>query len=396
MDVRVRALIVDEGAEALELFRVFKGIGPFALVAVDHQLHLRLELLTQPEAVVDDHVLEVVEAAFQALAPDRGTLQLVGGADVEHQEAVDVTNQGRVIEVGGKQLGVARAHAAVTGHVEVPAFLGGDYAHVLALRLGAFTGASGDGELELVRRAQALVAVFDGQGHLYAVLYAITAPGTADTGLHRPGRFAIGVPGLKTRFNQLGPDVRQLMQLSAEQVDALAAGDLGVEVVFLRHHANRDQFVGGDLAPGDARHHRIGAVFLHVGHEGVVGVLQRHQRRVHDRLVPARGEDRAHRRFADVATGVATAMFGQQFFEGDHSLYPYQRIKLLTGIGEVFAQALVDTDAAGNQLMLEHLLEQAGATAAAGASLGLRLELAQVRTAAVDGRTNGALGDVMT
>ncbi|MCY1248745.1 hypothetical protein D9M72_622080 [compost metagenome] len=62
----------------------------------------------------------------------------------------------------------------------------------------------------------------------------------------------------------------------------------------------------------------------------------------------------------------------------------------------MFAQALVDTDAAGNQLMLEHLLEQAGATAAAGASLGLRLELAQVRTADVDGRTNGALGDVMT
>ncbi|MNV23983.1 hypothetical protein D3C71_1150250 [compost metagenome] len=93
---------------------------------------------------------------------------------------------------------------------------------------------------------------------------------------------------------------------------------------------------------------------------------------------------------------MATAVLGQQFFEGDHPFYPHQRIKLLTGVGEVFAQALVDTDATGNQLMLEDLLEQPGATAAAGASLGLRLELAQVRTAAVDGRTNGALGDVMT
>jgi hypothetical protein len=72
-----------------------------------------------------------------------------------------------------------------------------------------------------------------------------------------------------------------------------------------------------------------------------------------------------------VATGVTPAMFGQQFFEGDHPFHPNQRIQLLAGVGEVFAQALVDTDAPGGQLMLEHLLEQTGATAAAGTGLGL-------------------------
>ncbi|MNO44312.1 hypothetical protein D3C76_345510 [compost metagenome] len=203
------------------------------------------------------------------------------------------------------------------------------------------------------------------------------------------------MPGFKTGFNQLGPDVRQLMQLRAKQVDTLATGDFGVEVVFLRHHTNRDQFVGGDLTTGDAWHHRICAVFLHVGHEGVVGVLQRHQRRVHDRLVPARRQDRAHRRLAHVATGVATAMLGQQFFESDHPFYPHQRIKLLAGIGEVFAQALVDADTTGNQLMLENLLEQPGTTTATGAGLGLRLEQAEVGAATVDGRANGTLGDVV-
>ena len=88
-------------------------------------------------------------------------MQLVGGADVEHQKTVDVTDQGFIVQVGGEQLGMARAHTAVTGDVEVPALLGGDHAHVLALRLGAFAGATGHGELELVRRTQPLVAVLD-------------------------------------------------------------------------------------------------------------------------------------------------------------------------------------------------------------------------------------------
>src|SRR2546429_5058254 len=35
--------------------------------------------------------------------------------------------------VGGDQLGMARLHAAVAADVEVPALVGGDHAHVLAL-----------------------------------------------------------------------------------------------------------------------------------------------------------------------------------------------------------------------------------------------------------------------
>jgi hypothetical protein len=56
---------------------------------------------------------------------------------------------------------VARLHAAVAGDVEVPAALGGDDADVLALRLGALTRAAGHRELDLVRRAQALVAILE-------------------------------------------------------------------------------------------------------------------------------------------------------------------------------------------------------------------------------------------
>src|SRR5690606_21553056 len=237
-DVRVIAVVVDEGAEALELFRVLQGVGPFAFVAVHHQLHLAFQLVAQAQAVVEDHRLEVVQAALQALAPHRGALQLVRGADVEHEHAVDGADQGLVIQVGGEQLGVARTHAAVAADVQVPALLGGDHADVLALRLGALAGAAGDAELDLVRRAQALVAILQGQGHADAVLHAVAAPGAAHAGLHGAQALAVGVAGLETGLDQLGPDVRQLVQLGAEQVDALAAGDLGVEVVLPGHLAD--------------------------------------------------------------------------------------------------------------------------------------------------------------
>jgi hypothetical protein len=58
------------------------------------------------------------------------------------------------------------------------------------------------------------------------------------------------VAGFEAGLDQLAPDQRQLMQLGAEQVDALAAGDLGVEVVFLGHLADDDELVRGDLATG--------------------------------------------------------------------------------------------------------------------------------------------------
>jgi hypothetical protein len=145
---------------------------------------------------------------------------------------------------------VARLHAAVAAHVEVPALVGGDQADVLALRLGAFAGAAGDAELDLVRRAQALVAVFQRDREADAVAHAVAAPGRADAGLHGAQRLAVGVAGLEAGGDQLFPDRRQLVHARAEQVDPLAAGDLGVQAVFLGDHADRDQAVGVTSPPG--------------------------------------------------------------------------------------------------------------------------------------------------
>src|SRR5690606_31961369 len=141
---------------------------------------------------------------------------------------------------------MARTHAAIARHIQVPALFSGDHADVLALRLGAFAGAAGHRELDLVRRAQALVAVLQQQRHGDTVLHAIATPGAANAGFHRTQRLAVTVARLEARLDQLTPDIRQLMQLGTEQVDALAAGDLGVKVILLRYNAEDDQLVRRD------------------------------------------------------------------------------------------------------------------------------------------------------
>ncbi len=92
---------------------------------------------------------------------------------------------------------------------------------------------------------------------------------------------------------------------------------------------------------------------------------------------------------------MATTVLGQQFVETDDAFHPHQRIQLLAGVGEMFAQALVDADAAGSQLMLEHLLDQGRTTTTPGTGLGVTFELAQISAATVDGRADRALGDIV-
>lgn len=94
--------------------------------------HCRLELGPEAEDVVDHHGVQPVEAALEAVDPGGGALQAVGGADVVHEEPVEVAHQRLGVEVAGEQPGVDRGGAAVAADVEVPALLGGDHAEVLA------------------------------------------------------------------------------------------------------------------------------------------------------------------------------------------------------------------------------------------------------------------------
>ncbi len=114
-------------------------------------LHLAFEFGADVELVVEDHVLEVVHAAVEFVEPPRGAFQAVGGADVEHQEAVGVLDDLGFAQISGEQLRMLGFHPAVAADVEVVALVGGDDAEVLALRFGTFTRTAADRAFQLMR-----------------------------------------------------------------------------------------------------------------------------------------------------------------------------------------------------------------------------------------------------
>ena len=67
---------------------------PLAFVAADRRAACRPRApRAMPSGSSQTTCLQIIEAALEVVAPDRGALQAIGGADVEHQEAVDVADQ---------------------------------------------------------------------------------------------------------------------------------------------------------------------------------------------------------------------------------------------------------------------------------------------------------------
>ena len=283
---------------------------------------------------------------------------------------------------------------AVPADVQIPALVRRDHAHVLAAGLGAFAGASGDAELELVRAAQPAVAQLQGDRHADRVLHAVAAPGGSDAALDVAQRLAVGLPGLEARLDQLLPDRRELIQPCPEEVDPLAARDLGVEPEVLRHPRDHGEFLGSDLAARDARHDRVRPVLLHVRECTVVGVLQRPSSRVQQVLTVLAGEDRAHDGLADVAAATAS--------EPRERVLPTRQTEhadgleqLLAGLVEMLAERARNGGAHGGELGLEQLLHQRDAGSALRPRAGARLERAEFVAAVGDRPAHAARGDVV-
>ena len=150
---------------------------PFALVALDHPRHLLLQLFADAKAVFEDNRAQIVDASLKIIHPGTGTLQTVGGTNIEHQQPVDTADKGGFIQIAGEQVGMARLHTAVAANVQIPALLRSDDANILALGLRAFAGTAGDRHFNFVRRAQPLIAMFEGYRQAGGILDAIAAPG---------------------------------------------------------------------------------------------------------------------------------------------------------------------------------------------------------------------------
>ena len=253
---------------------------------------------------------------------------------------------------------------AVSADEEVVSGLGRDQADVFRLRLGALANAAGHRALDLVRRADAAVALLDADSEPDRILDPVAAPRGADAALDRAQRLAIGVPALEARLDQLLPDGRQLVHLRSEQVDPLAARDLRVQAVLLGHRAEGDQLGGSDLATGHARHDAVEAAALHVRQKPVVGVLERVVGGIGDALVPKRCEDRGHGWLADLAA-VSLPVIPDELFEGPDPLDLDDFEQVLAGVLEMLAEALPHRLARGLELGVQQAGHHRDASAAA-------------------------------
>mmetsp|Transcript_11762 Transcript_11762/g.29601 ORF Transcript_11762/g.29601 Transcript_11762/m.29601 type:complete len:808 (+) Transcript_11762:400-2823(+) len=352
--------------EARARLGVVHHLGPLALVA-GHQLrHLRLQRRPEAEAVIHDDGGQVLKAALHLLQPARRARERPGRADVEHEEAVQDAEALLLALVHRQQLAVRGLGATVAAHVDVVANLRRNQAKVLALRLGALTHAAAHGALELVGRADAAVALLDTDSKADAILQAVAAPGGADAALDGAQRLGVRVAALEAGVHELRPDVGQVALLRAEEVDALAARDLGVQPVFLAHLAQHSQLLRRDLAAGDSGHHGVGAAALDVGEVAVVGVLQLEVLLLEHKLRVLAGQDAADGGLADLAAAAAAVLGQQRVVRGD-ALRLADVVQLLPREGQVLAQRLVDVLARGKHLLVEQLRDEREAAAAAGA-----------------------------
>ncbi|CCJ88919.1 hypothetical protein BN132_847 [Cronobacter turicensis 564] len=368
---------------------------PFALVAFDHLRHFALQLLANPERILKNDLAQIINAAFQVIHPGAGALQAVGGADVKHQEAVDGAQQRLPVEIACEEIRVARLHAAVAADVEIPAFVGGDHAHILALRLSAFAGAAGDRHFNFVRRAQPFVAVLKIHREPGGILHAVAAPGGADARFHGTQRFPVGVAGLKARRHQLRPDCRELFKPRPEEIDTLAAGDFAVELIAFGDLPDGDKPVRRHFARRHPGYYRVRAIFLDIREVAIVSVLKRQVRRFQHIFVPARRQHRAHQRLADFAA-VALAVAADELVERADMVDAHQVVNLLARIRKVLADIFFDRHALLFELILHHLFDQRATAAAAGRRFGAAFHRTHIACAPRHRRADIRLADVMT
>ena len=244
-----------------------------------------------------------------------------------------------------------------------------------------------------MRRTDAFVAVFQLYAEADAIAHAVAAPGAAYAGFRHSQRLSVCVTGFEARVDQLTPDFWQIVFLCAKQADTLGAGDLGIQVKFTSDAAHRHQPFRGDFTAGRAGNNGVGAVFLDIGQEVVVGILQRGVLRFQNIFVPAGGQQRANGRFTNL-TAVAFTVFCQQLFKGFDAFHADEVEQFLTGVRKVLAQVIVDFDALFRQFGVENLSHQRDTAAAAGAGFGFCFQRRHGVAAFINSGNQCAFGDV--
>ena len=200
---------VHERAELAQLLGVGERRLPLALVGVDDVRHLGFELGADPERIVDDDAAQVVDAAFEVVEPARPCA--AGGRRCARR----TSGSGRCTGSASRRRDRSRTARACCGFMPPLPHRYRFQPFSVAMMPKSLPCASAHSRaqpetarLELVRRAQALVAVLDPHRHADRVLHAVAAPGAADARLHGAQRLAVGVPRFEAGRDQLAPDRR--------------------------------------------------------------------------------------------------------------------------------------------------------------------------------------------
>lgn len=210
-----------------------------------------LKVCANAELVFQDNFAEVFDTSGQILNPSCSSLELVGRSNVEAEVSVQDGDDIIRRHVFGKKLRVSRLSSTVPADKDIEAFLGGDEAKVLVLRFGTFTYTARNAALEFVRSSNTLVPLLESDGHANTVTDTEAAPSRSYAGLDSTQRFCVSMTGFHTAVHEFPPDLGQVVFLRPEHVDTLTTGDLAVKTILLRHGANDDELLRGDLASGD-------------------------------------------------------------------------------------------------------------------------------------------------
>ena len=157
---------------------------------------------------------------------------------------------------------------------------------------------------------------------------------------------------LEAGLHELRPNFGQLLEARAEQIDALAARNLGVKAVFLCNLPEHHELLRHDFAARNTRHDRVEPPPLNVREVAIVRVLERRVFALQDHLVVQAREDARDGRLADLAA-VARAVRADELLERAVALDLHDLEQLLAREREVLAELLAHDLTGGALLRLQ-------------------------------------------
>mmetsp|Transcript_12321 Transcript_12321/g.21006 ORF Transcript_12321/g.21006 Transcript_12321/m.21006 type:complete len:238 (-) Transcript_12321:1574-2287(-) len=206
---------------------------------------------------------------------------------------------------------------------------------------------------------------------------------------------------LKASIDKVLPNIRKLVTLCSEEINALTSGDFRVQTILFRNFAEHDELLRCDFTSGYTWYDRVRSAALDVSKESIVGVLQRSVVLGYHEVVPKRGKNTGDSGTAQLAATVhrsgGRAVTLVQLCKGLDLVDLDNVEELLTRETEVLAEAVVHFFSELAHLIDKQGLNQWFAATTADSCLGASTNRGDSFTSLVAHRgADAALGDIVT